>query len=113
MTAQERVRLAELALTVTDREGRARQLRVRGGEALMPVLRDQVDVTIGTCGGQLSCGTCLVLLDAAWAGRVAAPSGDELEMLDALGAEPGARLACQLVLPDGATGLAVTVAPEA
>ncbi|CAN7540231.1 2Fe-2S iron-sulfur cluster-binding protein [Phenylobacterium sp. LjRoot219] len=105
--------MGELVLTVTDRDGRARELCGRGGERLMPVLRDQVDVTIGTCGGQLSCGTCLVLLDAASAAHLAPPGEDELEMLDALGAEPGARLACQLTLPDSAARLAVTIAPEA
>jgi len=104
--------LSELVLKVTDREGALRELRVRSGEPLMPVLRDRIDVTIGTCGGELSCGTCLVLLELADAARIAAPSEDELEMLDALGAGPGARLACQLKLSDSEDGLVLTIAPE-
>lgn len=109
----EAARLAELELRVIDREGRLVELSAPEGAPLMPLLRDQVDVTIGTCGGQLSCGTCLVLLDGRWADRLPAPSEDEREMLEALGAEAGARLACQITIPAGAHGLALTVAPEA
>jgi 2Fe-2S ferredoxin len=104
--------LGELVLSVVDRDGSAKDIRARSGEALMPFLRDQIDVTIGTCGGQVSCGTCLVALGEGWTDRVPAPSGDESEMLDALGAEAGSRLACQLVLSDDATGLSLTIAPE-
>ena len=103
---------AELTLTVVNRTGEARTLAARVGDALMPKLRDKVDVTIGTCGGAISCGTCLVLLDDSWAGRLPAPDADEAEMLEALGAEPGARLACQLTLTDAVAGLTLTIAPE-
>jgi 2Fe-2S ferredoxin len=104
--------LGELVLSVVDRDGSAKDVRARSGEALMPFLRDQIDVTIGTCGGQVSCGTCLVLLAGDWDGRVSPPGADEGEMLEALGAEAGARLACQLVLPEQADGLSMTIAPE-
>lgn len=102
----------ELPLTVVDRAGVAQPLRARTGEVLMPALRDQVDVTIGTCGGAISCGTCLVLLDESWAGRLPPPSADEAEMLEALGAEAGARLACQLTMTGALAGLRLTVAPQ-
>ena len=104
--------LAELLLRVTDRAGLVRTLNPSEGAQLMPVLRDQVDVTIGTCGGELSCGTCLVLLDQRWAGRLPEPGEDERELLEALGAAPDARLACQIALPAGVEQLALTVAPE-
>jgi 2Fe-2S ferredoxin len=104
--------LGELVLNVVDRDGSARDVRARSGEALMPFLRDQIDVTIGTCGGQVSCGTCLVALGDGWTDSVSPPGGDEREMLDALGAEPGSRLACQLVLSEKAAGLSLTIAPE-
>ena len=79
----------------------------------MPILRDMIDVSIGTCGGVLSCGTCLVQLDESWNGHLPEPNDDEIEMLEALGAPPGSRLACQLVLSERMNGLSVTVAPEA
>lgn len=102
----------ELTLAVVDRAGGRRTLHGRAGEMLMPRLRDEIDVTIGTCGGALSCGTCLVLLDESSAGRLPPPSGDEAEMLEALGAEPGARLACQIELSPSLGGLTLTIAPE-
>lgn len=104
--------MSELALTVVDREGATHELAIPAGEPLMPALRDRVDVTIGTCGGAISCGTCLVLLDDSWAGRSPPPSEDEAEMLEALGADAGARLACQLTMTDAVAGLRLTIAPE-
>jgi 2Fe-2S ferredoxin len=104
--------LADVVLKVTDRQGQERALSVRSGEVLMPPLRDAVDLTVGICGGEISCGTCLVLLEEAWTGHIPAPAPDELEMLDALGAQPGARLACQIKVPESADGLRLTVAPE-
>ena len=109
----ERRRLAELVLNVTDRDGATRAVNARAGEALMPFLRDLVDVSIGICGGVLSCGTCLVHLDETWTDHVPEPLDDEIEMLEALDAPPGARLACQLLLSERMNGLSVTVAPEA
>jgi 2Fe-2S ferredoxin len=105
--------VAELSLSVVGRTGELRQLRARSGESLMAVLRDQIDVEIGTCGGALSCGTCLVAPDAGWAARLPPAGGDELEMLEALDAPAGARLACQLVLSEALDGLELTVAPAA
>jgi 2Fe-2S ferredoxin len=79
----------------------------------MPVLRDAVDFTIGVCGGAISCGTCLVLLDGDASAKLPPPSDDELEMLEALDAQPGSRLACQIVLSKALEGLRLTIAPEA
>ena len=104
--------MAELVLTVVDRQGDGHDVHVRVGEVLMPLLRDKVDITVGTCGGMLSCGTCLVLLGEGWGGRLPEPAEDELEMLEALDAPPGARLACQIHLPDTVGGLTLTIAPE-
>jgi 2Fe-2S ferredoxin len=105
--------LSEFKIAVIDRSGAARALEARGGEVLMHLLRDQIDITIGTCGGVLSCGTCLVILDEASSAHVAPPSQDELELLEALDAPPEARLACQLVLSEADAGLRLTIAPEA
>jgi 2Fe-2S ferredoxin len=103
--------VAELSLSVVARTGELRQLRARAGESLMNVLRDQIDVEIGTCGGALSCGTCLVLPDETCASRLPPVGADELEMLEALEAPQGARLSCQLVLSEALDGLRLTVAP--
>ena len=79
----------------------------------MQVLRTQIDLTIGTCGGVISCGTCLVRLSPEWAAAIDAPGTDEAEMLEALGVEAPCRLSCQLVLDAAATGGAATLVAEA
>jgi 2Fe-2S ferredoxin len=106
-------RLSELHITVVDRLGSSHRLQAGAGEVLMPLLRDQIDITIGTCGGVLSCGTCLVILDEGAQGRFAPPSQDEQDLLEALDAPATARLACQLVLGEAAEDLQLTIAPEA
>lgn len=103
--------MADVNLSIVDRDGATRQVTAASGAVLMEVLRDTVDLTIGTCGGVISCGTCLVRLCPEWLAILPAPGGDEAEMLDALEAGPGARLSCQLVLDDAAQGMVATIAP--
>lgn len=101
---QEEDAVAALKFTITDRQGETRELSAEPGSPLMQVLREQVDLTLGTCGGAISCGTCLVRLSPEWLAALPAPSEDEAEMLEALGADAGCRLSCQLVLDEGASG---------
>lgn len=53
----------------------------------------------GECGGNLSCATCHVVVDAAWAERCPPLSEVESTMLDAVTTprQPHSRLSCQLV----------------
>lgn len=104
--------MSEVKLTIIDRTGETHQLDAAAGENLMHVLRDQIDLNIGTCGGEISCGTCLVRLNPEGADRLSPASEDETEMLDALGAQDHARLACQIVLDDAADGLHATILYE-
>jgi ferredoxin, 2Fe-2S len=68
---------------------------------------------LADCGGQASCATCHVIVDEAWAGRLAPPLPHELEMLDCTAAErmPTSRLSCQIQLTAAMQGLVVRV-PE-
>ena len=75
----------------------------------MQVLREKIDLTIGTCGGAVSCGTCLVKLSPQWLAAIAGPDEDEAEMLEALSAEEGCRLSCQLTLDAAADGQQATL----
>lgn len=53
----------------------------------------------GTCGGDMACGTCHVVLAAADAIRVPPASAEEEDMLDLLPrTRATSRLACQIVL---------------
>lgn len=100
---------------VTGRDGVERPLEASNGSPLMDALRDANTGVDGTCGGMMSCGTCHVYVDAAWADKLPPKSDDEQMMLDAIGElvelKPGSRLSCQIPVSDELEGLAVQIAP--
>ena len=104
--------MSEITLTVIDRAGDSRQLVANTGQVLMHALRDQVDINIGICGGEISCGTCLVKLAPEWEANIAAAGEDERDMLDALNAPEHARLGCQIILDAAADGMQATLLHE-
>jgi ferredoxin, 2Fe-2S len=106
------VNLSAVTLTVIDRAGATRQVIATTGKVLMHVLRDNIDVDIGICGGEMSCGTCLVRLNQDWFENLAAAGEDERDMLDALQARDTARLGCQIVLDETADGMQATLLHE-
>lgn len=66
----------------------------------------------GDCGGALSCATCHVIVDPAFADLLP-PMGDtERQMLDFTAAprEPHSRLSCQIVMAQALDGIVVRVA---
>lgn len=65
------------------------------------------------CGGVLSCATCHVYVDAAWAGRLPPASADEEAMLEMTACErrPTSRLSCQIPLDATLDGLTVHLPP--
>ncbi len=62
---------------------------------------------LADCGGSASCGTCHVVVDAAWAARLPPPEPHELLVLEttAVPAGPGSRLSCQIRLTPALQGL--------
>ena len=102
--------MSEITLTIVDREGTERQITAAAGDVLMHVLRDNISVEIGICGGEISCGSCLVGLDPRWA--IPGAGADEAELLEVLGAGEHARLGCQVVLDDSAPRMTVTLLHE-
>ena len=103
--------MTDVRVSAVEASGAAHDLRAKDGEQLMALLRDQVDIGIGVCGGVISCGTCLVKIGEAWQAKLPEPSQDETEMLEALDAEPGSRLGCQVFLNAALDGLSLTIAP--
>ena len=63
------------------------------------------------CGGTMTCATCHVYVDEAWADRLPVPSFDENSMLDMTAAErrPNSRLSCQIVLDPELAGLTAEI----
>jgi 2Fe-2S ferredoxin len=81
-------------------------------ESLMrAAVRHNVDGIAGECGGGLTCATCHVYVDAAWADRLPPPGAGEQDMLQFTAAErrPNSRLSCQLRMADELAGIRVAV----
>ncbi len=99
---------------LTGPDGRTEAARGSAGDRLLD-LAQAYDLPLeGTCGGQMACSTCHVIVDPADYARLPAPSEEEEDMLDfAAGAVTTSRLACQIVLDESLDGLRVRVPAEA
>lgn len=95
-------------------DGSRRSFDVAAGESLMRgAILNNVRGVDAECGGCLSCATCHVYVDDAFATRLPPPSADELEMLTGVAAErrPTSRLSCQLSVTAELDGIVVRI-PE-
>lgn len=84
------------------------------GHSLMKAAVDAgISGIAADCGGTLTCATCHVYVDPAWAERLPAPVSDETDMLDFAAApvQSASRLSCQIVLTPELDGLVVNL-PE-
>ncbi|KAJ3175975.1 hypothetical protein HDU87_005640 [Geranomyces variabilis] len=81
------------------------------GASLMEVGRDNEMPNIeGTCGGNLECATCHVIVDPAFAEKLPPVSEEEEDMLEyAIGRTPNSRLSCQLTATREINGLRVMI----
>jgi ferredoxin, 2Fe-2S len=78
------------------------------GQSLMAAaVAADVDGIAADCGGMLTCATCHVHVDEAWASRLPAPDADEQAMLafTACASSPTSRLSCQITLTADLDGL--------
>lgn len=82
------------------------------GTTLMEAALDNdVPEIIGECGGCLSCATCHVFVDEAWAEKVGGTDDMEEAMLDVTDVpkQAGSRLSCQITMSDELDGLVLHV----
>lgn len=102
------------SLVVEDRHGRTTELHPATDRSLMHVLRDAgYDEILALCGGQRSCATCHVYVDAEHFAELPAMSGEEDDLLDiSEHRRPTSRLSCQLTFMPSLDGMKVTIAPE-
>lgn len=86
-------------------------LEGKAGDSLMQTIRNGgIPDLLALCGGCLSCATCHVYVDPAFADRVPPMSRDENDLLE--GADDRratSRLSCQITLVDELDGLRVTL----
>jgi ferredoxin, 2Fe-2S len=93
-----------------DPAGRRIEIDAPHGRSLMRgATAAGIDGIAADCGGCLSCATCHVYVDPAWAGRLPPPDAEEASMLQMTAAEqrPTSRLSCQIVITDALAGLTV------
>ncbi len=94
-------------------DGARREVDVAAGSNLMRAACDHgIEGIVGDCGGSLSCATCHVFVEDAFADRLPAMEATEDQMLEytAAGRRPNSRLACQLVMSPATDGIVVRVA---
>jgi len=81
---------------------------VRGSGTLLTALRRAGVRISSVCGGQRSCGTCVVEIEAIWREKLARPTGEEVDLLTfTADATSSCRLACQIKLDSQMNGLSV------
>lgn len=94
-------------------DGRERELEAAVGSSILDLARAENLPLEGTCGGQMACATCHVLVDADWHRRLPRPSPEEAEMISlAVRPRRTSRLGCQVRLTDEHDGLRFEVIGE-
>jgi len=98
-------------IIATTRTGEEITLAAKPGLSVMEILREgDIDEVLALCGGNCSCATCHVYVDAGDAGSAGADEADLLDSSDHR--QPNSRLSCQSPFTAALDGLRVTVAPE-
>lgn len=99
-----------MIVRMTHADGRVEEARAAPGDRLLDLAQAYGLPLEGTCGGQMACSTCHVIVAAEDFARLPPASEEEEDMLDfAAGAVATSRLACQIVLDDTLDGLCVRV----
>lgn len=101
-------------LLVTPPAGTQTVVAAQEGLSVMEILRDAGFESLPAfCGGCLSCATCHVYVDPAFAALLPPMSDDEDALLDsAEQRRPTSRLSCQIAFGPALEGLAVEIAPD-
>jgi ferredoxin, 2Fe-2S len=103
---------ATIAVHLIESNGTCHSLDAAPAQSLMrAAVAAGLDGIKADCGGMMTCATCHVYVDAAWAARLPAPSQDEEAMLEMTAAprRSTSRLSCQIALDGDLDGLTVTM----
>jgi 2Fe-2S ferredoxin len=85
-------------ITFVEANGTKHAVDTTVGQSVMQTAVNSIVPGItGECGGNCSCATCHVYIEAPWSERVPPPSSDEQAMVEcALHIRPTSRLGCQV-----------------
>jgi ferredoxin, 2Fe-2S len=102
------------SVNITTRDGQTHTLECSDGVSLMENIRAHgLHELLALCGGNCSCGTCHVHVEAQAFQALPLMSEDENYLLEISAHRcPTSRLSCQLVVEPGMVGLAARIAPE-
>ena len=101
-------------VTFIEHSGTSRTVNATSGSSLMQAAMDNsVPGIDADCSGSCACGTCHVMVDAAWVQAVGNPGEMEEAMFCPMRPDRTAhsRLACQIVVDEALDGLVVRL-PE-
>jgi len=100
-----------IEVTFISADGKTRQtVQAREGDRLLDVAQANGQPLEGTCGGQMACSTCHLIIDPADFAKLPDPVEMEEDMLDlAVAVTRTSRLSCQIELAPGMDGLSVTI----
>ena len=100
-------------ITYIEHSGQQHTVEADVGQSLMQVAtNNMIPGIIADCGGNCSCATCHVYVDADWASHVEPPAQGERDMLEcALHVQENSRLSCQIPVTPELDGLVVRL-PE-
>jgi ferredoxin len=97
-----------MTLTFQAPDGSTSLADAQPGETLLRVGPRAGQPMEGTCGGQMACATCHVLIPPEYLAHLPAPSAEEEDMLDLVpDATRSSRLACQIVVTEQLADMAV------
>ena len=99
-------------ITFIEHDGTSHDVEASGGSVMNAALDNLVPGIDADCGGECSCATCHVMIDAGWMDKVGQPGETEESMLD-LNPErqENSRLSCQITVTEDLDGLVVNL-PE-
>jgi 2Fe-2S ferredoxin len=99
-------------IIVVKANGETQEINYSIGSTAMEVIRDAgIDELTALCGGVMSCATCHVHVDPAFAILLTKLSEDEDALLDgSVHRDAHSRLSCQIRLTDELSGLKLVIA---
>jgi ferredoxin, 2Fe-2S len=96
-------------ITFIEHNGQVHEVQAEVGQSVMQIaMNNMIAGIIADCGGNCSCATCHVYVDAAWLSKLVPADKNEQEMLEcALYIKENSRLSCQIPITPQLEGLIV------